>query len=108
MLLLLSFSLLSLCFLRIIIVKNCKIIFKNPKVFQKNADIKIVSQIYRPHGNDLGKDLGHMRIENEMLSRFNTQSKSENMDMTLSQELDFFFDNVMDTVVDYFKEEVAV
>ena len=40
MLLLLSFPLLPLCFLRIIIVKNCKIIFKNPKVFQKNADIK--------------------------------------------------------------------
>ena len=27
---------------------------------------------------------------------------------TLSQELDFFFENVMDTVVSYFKEEVAV
>ena len=26
----------------------------------------------------------------------------------LSQELDFFFDNVMDTVVNYFKEEVVV
>lgn len=51
-----------------------------------------------------------MRIENEMLSRFN---KTEELDltkteMTLSQELDFFFDNVMDTVVDYFKEEVIV
>ena len=48
-----------------------------------------------------------MRIENEMLSRFN---KMEKMDMTdtLAQELDFFFDNVMDTVVEYFKEEVAV
>ena len=48
-----------------------------------------------------------MRIENEMLSRFN---KMENLNMTdtLSQELDFFFDNVMDTVVDYFKEEVIV
>ena len=48
-----------------------------------------------------------MRIENEMLVRFN---KMEQIDMkdTLSQELDFFFENVMDTVVDYFKEEVTV
>lgn len=51
-----------------------------------------------------------MRIENEMLSRFNSASQMEEtrMEMTLSQELDFFFDNVMDTVVDYFKEEVTV
>jgi hypothetical protein len=28
------------------------------------------------------------------------------MENSLSKELDFFFDNVMDTVVDYFKEEV--
>ena len=48
-----------------------------------------------------------MRIENEMLSRFNKQEMSEK-DLTLSKELDFFFDNVMDTVVDYFKEEVIV
>ena len=51
-----------------------------------------------------------MRIENEMLSRFNdleTQS-TNNFEMTLSQELDYFFDNVMDTVVDFFKEEVNV
>ena len=48
-----------------------------------------------------------MRIENEMLSRFNKPEKLET-DKTLSQELDFFFDNVMDTVVDYFKEEVIV
>lgn len=48
-----------------------------------------------------------MRIENEMLSRFNQVEKIEMQD-TLSQELDFFFDNVMDTVVNYFKEEVAV
>ena len=48
-----------------------------------------------------------MRIENEMMARFNkTDKKEENM--TLSQELDFFFDNVLDTVVDYFKEEVTV
>ncbi len=51
-----------------------------------------------------------MRIESEMVSRFN---KAEEMDLTkiettLSQELDFFFDNVMNTVVDYFKEEVTV
>ena len=51
-----------------------------------------------------------MRIENEMLSRFNTSNNSEfNLtNTTLSQELDFFFDNVMDTVIDYFKEEVTV
>ncbi len=48
-----------------------------------------------------------MHIENEMLSRFNQVEKIEMQD-TLSQELDFFFDNVMDTVVNYFKEEVAV
>ena len=44
-----------------------------------------------------------MRIENEMLSRFNIESR-ETMDNSLSTELDFFFDNVLDTVVDYFKE----
>ena len=51
-----------------------------------------------------------MRIENEMLARFNkTQDLGQNsINMSLSQELDFFFDNVMDTVVDYFKEEVTV
>ncbi len=51
-----------------------------------------------------------MRIENEMVSRFNRQENLEmnNFEMSLSQELDFFFDNVMDTVVDYFKEEVTV
>jgi len=49
-----------------------------------------------------------MRIENEMLSRFNTEAQSNNLEMSLSQELDFFFDNVMDTVVDYFKEEYKV
>ena len=51
-----------------------------------------------------------MRIENEMVSRFNRESNLEmnSIEMTLSQELDFFFDNVMDTVVDYFKEEVTV
>ena len=51
-----------------------------------------------------------MRIENEMLSRFKGIEKSENSlnDAVLSQELDFFFDNVMGSVVDYFKEEVVV
>ncbi len=51
-----------------------------------------------------------MRIENEMVSRFNRQENLEmkTQEMALSQELDFFFDNVMDTVVDYFKEEVTV
>ena len=50
-----------------------------------------------------------MRIENEMLSRFNKmEAQSMNsFEMSLSQELHFFFDNVMDTVVDYFKEEVT-
>lgn len=51
-----------------------------------------------------------MRIENEMLARFNKTQDLEmtNQNMSLSQELDFFFDNVLDTVVDYFKEEIAV
>ncbi len=51
-----------------------------------------------------------MRIENEMLARFNKAQDLEqnSINMSLSQELDFFFDNVMDTVVDYFKEEVTV
>lgn len=49
-----------------------------------------------------------MRIENEMLSRFSQMENQANFEMSLSQELDFFFDNVMDTVVDYFKEEVKV
>lgn len=45
-----------------------------------------------------------MRIENEMLARFNSDEEIEN---NLSKELDFFFNNVMDTVVNYFIEEVA-
>ena len=51
-----------------------------------------------------------MRIENEMLARFNkTQELEQNsINMSLSQELDFFFDNLMDTVVDYLKEEFTV
>ena len=53
------------------------------------------------------KGLMNMRIENEMLARFNKAEELQ-QDSTLSQELDFFFDNVMDTVVSYFKEEVTV
>lgn len=48
-----------------------------------------------------------MRIENEMLSRFST-SESLNVELaekSLSKELDFFFNNIMGTVVDYFTEE---
>ena len=48
-----------------------------------------------------------MRIENEMLSRFNLSEASavEPAEKSLSAELDFFFDNVMDTVVEYFTEK---
>ena len=51
-----------------------------------------------------------MRIENEMLSRFNSQKTLEiaPMERTLSSELDFFFDNVMDTVVEYFIEKESI
>lgn len=46
-----------------------------------------------------------MRIENEMLSRLSKRELTEApMERSLSCELDFFFDNVMDTVVDFFKE----
>ena len=51
-----------------------------------------------------------MRIENEMLSRFEslgTESFALN-ERSLSGELDFFFDNVLDTVVDYFTEKEMV
>ena len=48
-----------------------------------------------------------MHIENELTARFNQIEKVDMKD-SLSQELDFFFDNVIDTVVDYFKEEVTV
>ena len=47
----------------------------------------------------------NMRIENEMLSRFNTSEASVASEISLSSELDFFFDNIMETVVDYFKEK---
>ena len=49
-----------------------------------------------------------MRIENEMLSRFNQAEEDRESTEVLCKELDFFFDNVMDTVVNYFKEEVTV
>ena len=47
----------------------------------------------------------NMRIENEMLSRFSSLEKGEAAERSLSSELDFFFDNVMDTVVEYFQEK---
>ncbi len=86
-------------------VNNCNKSFRKSKVLEKNADIKIVS---KNSGRQLGKDRLNMRIENEMLSRFNQMEKQSRTEVSLSQELDFFFDNVMDTVVDYFKEEVRV
>ena len=51
-----------------------------------------------------------MRIENEMLSRFKEAGNLEmnSTESSLSQELDFFFDNVLDSVVNYFEEEVTV
>ena len=50
-----------------------------------------------------------MRIENEMLSRFESDTLSfEPAERSLSAELDFFFDNVMDTVVEYFTEKELV
>ena len=51
-----------------------------------------------------------MRIENEMLSRFNSSVmiNEEAADLSISNELDFFFDNVMDSVVEYFKEREEV
>ena len=51
-----------------------------------------------------------MRIENEMLSRFGSTELSIIGERSLSTELDFFFDNVMDTVVDFFqsREEIQV
>lgn len=47
-----------------------------------------------------------MRIENEMLKRFNkTQRVDGRSEVSISGELDFFFENVMDTVVEYFKDK---
>ena len=45
-----------------------------------------------------------MRIEIEMLSRFNSSEKMETVERSIDCELDFFFDNVMDTVVEFFQE----
>ena len=79
---------------------------KKPKVFSKNADIKIVSESKR---KQLGKDIYSMRIENEMLSRFNESDNKESCSTdALSQELDFFFENVMTSVVTFFNDEVTV
>ncbi len=51
-----------------------------------------------------------MRIENEMLSRFSSQESlaKTTTENSLSAELDFFFDNVMDTVVEYFSEKEMI
>ena len=51
-----------------------------------------------------------MRIENEMLSRFSELRKNDvkDADISISKELDFFFDNVMNSVVNYFEEEAIV
>jgi len=50
-----------------------------------------------------------MRIENEMLSRFSSSGQeSELIERDLSGELDFFFDNVLDTVVDFFQEKESI
>jgi len=51
-----------------------------------------------------------MQIENEMLKRFSTFTCEEKSEISISNELDFFFDNVMDTVVEFFteKEKLAV
>ena len=46
-----------------------------------------------------------MRIENDMLKRFNrTTIPDGRSEISISGELDFFFDNVMDTVVEFFTE----
>ncbi len=51
-----------------------------------------------------------MHIENEMLKRFSTFTSENSNEISISNELDYFFDNVMDTVVDFFteKEELKV
>ena len=48
-----------------------------------------------------------MRIENEMLSRFKSIDSSllGLEESTISNELEFFFGNVFDTVVEYFTEK---
>ncbi|MCQ2754762.1 MAG: hypothetical protein MJ231_06915 [bacterium] len=83
--------------------------YKKTKVLQKNADIEYVSKNKQDSKIYItGKDW-IMRIENEMLSRFNKETISmEPMERSLGSELDFFFDNVLDTVVDYFKEKEEI
>ena len=49
-----------------------------------------------------------MRIENEMLSRFSSKENLAITETSLSSELDFFFDNVMDSVVDFFQEREEI
>ena len=49
-----------------------------------------------------------MRIENEMLSRFGSTEFLVSEERSISSELDFLFENVMDTVVDYFTEKEIV
>ena len=81
------------------------------KVLKKNADIESVSKkekIKTKNKENISrKGLENMRIENEMLSRFGSQESLESAfaERSLSSELDFFFDNVMDTVVEYFQEK---
>ena len=81
-------------------VTNCKDFLLKTKVLQKFAKNK-------QQRIDNRKGYTDMRIEDELVASFNEMEKIEMKD-TLSQELDFFFENVMDTVVSYFKEEVAV
>ena len=51
-----------------------------------------------------------MRIENEMLSRFSSKDSlaMESAEKSLSAELDFFFYNVMDTLLYYFTEKETI
>lgn len=49
-----------------------------------------------------------MRIENEMLSRFDSSELTMSAESSISSELDFFFNNVMDTVVEYFSDKELI
>ena len=49
-----------------------------------------------------------MRIENEMLSRFSSSESTMSTESSISSELDFFFNNVMDTVVEYFSDKELI
>ena len=50
-----------------------------------------------------------MGIENEMLSRLNAKHvNTELIGKDISAEIDFFFDSVMDTVVDYFNDNTKI